>query len=67
MPAGAYTFKVEGKDGSGKAITATTYTSGVVTAADMQNGVTTLSLGYGMSVPMNNVKKIYNPGTNPEA
>lgn len=64
---GAYTFTVDAKDAAGKALTATTYTSGVVVAVDTQNGQTSLSLGKNVSVPMETILKIYAAGANPEA
>jgi len=67
MPDGAYTFKVEAKDEAGKALTATTYTTGVVSAVDMQDGQTSLSLGRNVSVPLDTILKIYTAGANPEA
>ncbi len=64
MPDGTYTFTVTAKDASGNEVTATTLTSGTVTAVNTQEGATTLSLS-GIPVPLNEVKSIYAPGTNP--
>ena len=59
MADGAYTFKVVAKDAAGKELTATTYTTGIVTAVDSQDGTATLSLGK-ISVPVNNVLSVRN-------
>jgi flagellar basal-body rod modification protein FlgD len=63
QPDGTYTFSVAAKDANGAALTATTLTSGTVTAVDTQNGTSSLSLGK-VSVPLNTVQSVYNPGTN---
>ncbi len=42
---GTYKFKVSAKDIGGKDIAATTYTSGVVSSADLENGKGMLSIG----------------------
>ena len=65
-PDGVYNFKVTATDSAGKAITATTYTSGVVTAVETANGSNNLSLGQ-LSVPLSSVQSIYTAGTNPGA
>jgi flagellar basal-body rod modification protein FlgD len=57
-PDGVYSFKVIAKDATGKEIKATTYTTGLVSSVDTQNGVTSLSLGQGLSVDLNKVKSI---------
>jgi len=59
-PAGKYTFTVTAKDADGKALTATTYTTGVVTSVETQNGTTTLSLGD-VSVPLEDVLSVRSP------
>lgn len=66
MPNGAYTFAVKAKDANGKDLTATTMTTGIVVAVDTVDGVNSLSLGD-ISVPIESVKSVYNPGTNPGA
>jgi len=66
-PDGTYNFTVTAADSSGKALTATTMTSGVVTAVDTQNGTASLSLGGTISVPLSNVQAVYTPGTNPSS
>lgn len=60
MPDGAYSIKVTAKDADGKELTVKTYTTGVVTAVDMQNGTTTLSIGD-ISVPASKVLTVRNP------
>jgi flagellar basal-body rod modification protein FlgD len=57
-PDGVYSFKVTAKDGAGKEIKATTYTTGIVSSVDTQDGTTTLSLGAGLSVALEKVKSI---------
>ncbi|MDE3015908.1 MAG: flagellar hook assembly protein FlgD [Pseudomonadota bacterium] len=66
MPDGVYNFTVVAKDSGGNPLTATTSTTGTVTAVDTQNGSASLSLGS-ISVPIGNVQSVYNPGTNPGA
>lgn len=66
MPDGAYNFAVTVQDANGKSLTATTFTTGTVTAVNTQNGSASLSLGN-VSVPLGNVQTVYNPGTNPGA
>ena len=66
MPDGIYTFKVTAKDAAGKDVNPTTYTSGVVTAVNTQNGTNSLSLGK-INVPISTVQSIYTAGTNPNA
>lgn len=62
-PDGTYTYSVTAKDAAGKAITATTFTTGVVTAVDMNNGSPTLMMGT-LSVPLSSVTQIsQNPFT----
>lgn len=62
MGDGMYTFKVTAKDEAGKDLTPTTYTTGVVTAVDSQNGTATLSLGK-LSVPVSDVLSVRNVPT----
>ncbi len=62
-PDGNYTFNVTATDSSGKAITATTYTSGIVTAVDNSSGTTNLDIGTGLSVPFSTVVSIRNAPT----
>lgn len=45
MPVGTYNFTVLAKDFAGNALEAKTYTTGIVTAVDTQDGDVTLSLG----------------------
>jgi len=66
VPDGAYTFTVDAKDDKAKSLSAATYTTGIVTAVETQNGVNSLSLGK-ISVPLNSVQSVYTSGTNPEA
>jgi flagellar basal-body rod modification protein FlgD len=61
---GVYKFTITAKDSAGKDVKATTFTTGIVTAVDSQDGKTNLSLG-GVSVPIEDVQTIYIPGTNP--
>jgi flagellar basal-body rod modification protein FlgD len=57
-PDGVYSFKVTAKDATGKEIKATTYTTGLVSSVDTQDGLTSLSLGQGLFVPLEKVKSI---------
>jgi flagellar basal-body rod modification protein FlgD len=59
-PDGTYTFSVVAKDAAGNPLTATTYTTGVVTSADTSNGTTSLSIG-GVSVPFSSIVSIRQP------
>jgi flagellar basal-body rod modification protein FlgD len=54
LPAGQYTYAITAASATGQAITATTYTSGVVTAIDTSAGAPVLSLGA-LSVNASNV------------
>ena len=65
-PDGVYHFTVAAKDSKGNDLTATTYTTGVVTAVETANGVNSLSLGT-LTVPLNSVQSVYNAGSNPGA
>lgn len=67
MADGAYTFAVKAVDANNKELTATTYTTGMVSAVDMADGKVGLSIGANVTVPIDTVKKIYTPGANPEA
>jgi flagellar basal-body rod modification protein FlgD len=62
MPDGAYKFTVTATDATGKAVTATTQTIGVVTAVNTENGTSTLAIGN-ISVPIANVQSVSNPGS----
>ncbi len=66
MANGQYNFSVVAKDANGKDVAATTLTTGVVSAVETANGVNTLSLGN-ISIPLNSVLSIYNPGQPPSA
>lgn len=66
MPDGAYKFTVTAKDAANKALTATTFTTGTVTAVDTKDGVNSLSIGS-ISVPLSSVQSVYTSGTNPGA
>jgi flagellar basal-body rod modification protein FlgD len=59
MPDGIYTIKVTAKDAAGKDITATTYTTGLVSAVDNSSGTPALSLGP-ITVPANDVISVRN-------
>lgn len=65
-PDGTYNFTVDAIDAKGKALTATTYTTGIVTAVNTVAGVNSLALGQ-ISVPLSSVQSIYTAGTNPGA
>lgn len=60
MKDGAYTFSVVAKDAQSKAVTATTFSTGIVQSVDQNNGVTSLSLGN-FSIPLDSVISVYNP------
>lgn len=66
VPDGVYSFSVDAKDSKSKSVGVTTYTTGVVSAVETQNGVNSLLLGK-ISVPLNSVKSVYESGANPEA
>lgn len=57
MPDGLYTIVVKAKDYAGKEIPATTYTTGRITAVDLQNGKPTLMMGT-FGIPLEKVLKI---------
>jgi flagellar basal-body rod modification protein FlgD len=52
---GVYSFTVTAKDATGKDITAKTYTTGLVSSVDTVDGIASLSLGLGLSVPLSDV------------
>jgi flagellar basal-body rod modification protein FlgD len=54
LPAGAYNFTVKGTSADGKAVSATTYTTGRVDGVSFANNTPTLSIGY-VSVPITSV------------
>ena len=66
MADGAYTFSVKATDVNNKDVAATTITTGVVQSVDTVNGVNTLSLGD-ISISLDAVTSVYNPGTSPSA
>lgn len=55
---GVYKFTVTAKDAQGKDITAKTYTTGLVSAVDIVDGIANLSLGLGLSVPLDKVLSV---------
>lgn len=57
MPSGAYSFKINAKDFNNNDIDATTYTTGIVTSADVLEGNVTLSLGD-IKIPVSDVLAI---------
>jgi flagellar basal-body rod modification protein FlgD len=57
LPAGAYNFSVSGTSASGSAVTATTYTTGLVDGVAFVNGVPTLTIGSA-SVALSNVLSV---------
>ncbi len=57
VPDGTYTFAVSAKDANGAAITATPYTSGIVTSVETQNGSNYLAIGD-ILVPMDKVTSV---------
>ncbi len=57
MPNGSYKFVISAQDSAGKAITPTTYTTGIVTSADLQDGQTILSLDD-IQVPLSDITSI---------
>ena len=65
-PDGVYTFKVTATDVNGKAMDATTHTTGIVTAVESENGINSLSFGH-FSIPLDSVQTVYTAGTNPGA
>ncbi len=66
VPDGTYTFSVAAQDANKKDVTATAFTTGIVTAVLTQNGENKLSLGQ-ISVPLSSVQSVYTSGTNPGA
>lgn len=60
-PDGIYHFSVTAKDAAGNALSATTYTTGIVTSADTSGGTTNLSIGPNLSVPFSSVISIRQP------
>ncbi len=65
-PDGIYTFSIAATDSKSAAVTATPFTSGVVTSVNTQGGTNTLSLGA-ITVPLNTIQSVYTAGTNPSA
>lgn len=57
MPNGSYTFFIAAKDQTGAAIDPTTYSTGVVTAADLQDGETILSMGD-IKIPLSDITSV---------
>jgi flagellar basal-body rod modification protein FlgD len=57
LPDGPYTLQVTAADGSGKALSATTYVAGVVSAVEQANGTTMMTVN-GTQVPWNQVVSI---------
>ena len=55
---GVYKFTVTATDAQNKAITAKTYTTGLVSAVDIVDGVANLSLGLGLSVPFDKILSV---------
>jgi flagellar basal-body rod modification protein FlgD len=62
LPAGTYSLQVTAVDANNKAITASIYQDGVVTAVEQQNGTTLLTIN-GAQVPMNSVVNVTNPAS----
>jgi len=54
LPAGAYTYAVTATSSSGAAVTATPYTTGIVTGVDLTGSTPSLTVGS-MSVPITNI------------
>lgn len=59
MADGVYTIKVTAKKANGDALTATTYSTGIVTSVETANGTTSLSIGS-QSVPLTDVISVRN-------
>jgi flagellar basal-body rod modification protein FlgD len=57
-PNGGYTYKIIAKDSSGAELKATTYSTGVVTAVDLKDGVAILGLGEDIDLPLSEVTSI---------
>jgi flagellar basal-body rod modification protein FlgD len=60
LPDGSYTLQITANDASGKALTTTTYVSGVVSSVEQSSGVTTIMVGP-TPVPWNQVVSITQP------
>lgn len=58
LPAGTYTYAVSATDLAGKAVTATTYQTGKVTAVDSSSGTTYLELGTAGAVDASKVVQV---------
>lgn len=57
-PNGGYRYTIIAQDSAGNPITPTTYSTGLVTAVDLKDGVPVLSLGTGISLPLSDVTSI---------
>jgi flagellar basal-body rod modification protein FlgD len=62
LPAGTYSLQVTAVDANNKAITASIFQDGVVTAVEQQNGSTLLTIN-GAQMPMNSVVNVTNPAS----
>ena len=60
LPDGPYTLQITAHDASGKALSATSYVAGVVSAVEQANGTTMITIG-GTQVPWNQVVSITQP------
>lgn len=58
LPDGPYRFMVKAKDSGGQEIEATTFTSGRVTAANLEDGKVTLSLGDEITLPLDKILSV---------
>lgn len=58
VPNGAYKFTINAKDYAGNKVDVTTYTTGIVTAVDMEDGAISLSLGGSINININDVTAI---------